>query len=86
MVWGYQLVHHDLWDYDIPAQPSLATISLDGKERDVVIQDTKQGWSFRRPFRYHKSVRYHFGIHLIDHRLLPRPQGRLIRIPSHSRC
>ena len=46
MVWGYQLVHHDVWDYDIPAQPSLATITLDGKERDVVIQGTKQGLVF----------------------------------------
>ena len=46
MVWSYQLVHHDLWDYDIPAQPSLATITLDGKERDVVIQGTKQGLVF----------------------------------------
>jgi glucose dehydrogenase len=31
---------------DIPAQPSLATITLDGKERDVVIQGTKQGLVF----------------------------------------
>jgi hypothetical protein len=46
--WSYQLVHHDLWDYDIPAQPSLATISLDGKERDVVIQGTKQGLVFSK--------------------------------------
>jgi quinoprotein glucose dehydrogenase len=46
MVWSYQLVHHDLWDYDLPAQPSLATITLDGKERDVVIQGTKQGLVF----------------------------------------
>jgi quinoprotein glucose dehydrogenase len=46
MVWSYQLVHHDVWDYDIPAQPSLATITLDGKERDVVIQGTKQGLVF----------------------------------------
>ena len=46
VVWSYQLVHHDVWDYDIPAQPSLATISLDGKERDVVIQGTKQGLVF----------------------------------------
>ena len=46
MVWSYQLVHHDLWDYDIPAQPSLATITLDGKKRDVVIQGTKQGLVF----------------------------------------
>ena len=46
LVWSSQLVHHDLWDYDIPAQPSLATITLDGKERDVVIQGTKQGLIF----------------------------------------
>ncbi len=46
MVWSYQLVHHDLWDYDNPAQPSLATITLDGKKRDVVIQGTKQGLVF----------------------------------------
>jgi quinoprotein glucose dehydrogenase len=46
VAWSYQLVHHDLWDYDIPAQPSLATISLDGKERDVVVQGTKQGLVF----------------------------------------
>jgi quinoprotein glucose dehydrogenase len=46
MAWSYQLGHHDLWDYDIPAQPSLATITLDGKERDVVIQGTKQGLVF----------------------------------------
>ena len=42
MVWSYQLVHHDLWDYDIPAQPS------DGKERDVVIQGTKLGLVFSK--------------------------------------
>jgi quinoprotein glucose dehydrogenase len=46
LAWSYQLVHHDLWDYDIPAQPSLATISIDGKERDAVIQGTKQGLVF----------------------------------------
>ena len=46
VVWSFQLVHHDLWDYDIPAQPSLATITLDGEKRDVVIQATKQGFIF----------------------------------------
>ena len=44
--WSFQLVHHDVWDYDIPAQPSLVTIALDGKKRDVVIQGTKQGLIF----------------------------------------
>ena len=46
VLWSYQLVHHDLWDYDIPAQPSLATITLDGKARDVVVQGTKPGLVF----------------------------------------
>ena len=41
----------------------------------------------RRPFRYHKSVRHHFGIHLIDHRLLPRPLGaRPPPVPFCARC
>ncbi len=46
LAWSFQLVHHDVWDYDIPAQPSLATIAVDGKARDVVIQGTKQGLIF----------------------------------------
>jgi quinoprotein glucose dehydrogenase len=46
LLWTTQLVHHDVWDYDMPAQPSLATISVDGKPRDVVVQGTKQGFIF----------------------------------------
>jgi quinoprotein glucose dehydrogenase len=46
LAWSFQLVHHDVWDYDIPAQPSLATITLDSEKRDVVIQGTKQGLVF----------------------------------------
>jgi quinoprotein glucose dehydrogenase len=45
-VWAFQTVHHDVWDYDNPAQPTLATIDVDGKSRDVVIQPTKQGFLF----------------------------------------
>lgn len=44
--WAYQIVHHDVWDYDLPAQPTLATLNLDGGPRDVVIQGTKQGLVF----------------------------------------
>jgi quinoprotein glucose dehydrogenase len=44
--WAYQVVHHDVWDYDLPAQPTLATLRLDGGPRDVVIQGTKQGLVF----------------------------------------
>ncbi|NOT41118.1 MAG: pyrroloquinoline quinone-dependent dehydrogenase, partial [Alphaproteobacteria bacterium] len=46
LVWAFQTVHHDVWDYDNPAQPTLATIDVEGKPRDVVIQPTKQGFLF----------------------------------------
>lgn len=45
-VWHYQVVHHDLWDYDLSAAPVLATIRRDGKPRDAVIQVTKHGFVF----------------------------------------
>jgi quinoprotein glucose dehydrogenase len=46
LVWAFQTVHHDVWDYDVPAQPTLATIDVAGARRDVVIQPTKQGFVF----------------------------------------
>jgi quinoprotein glucose dehydrogenase len=46
VVWAYQIVHHDVWDYDLPAQPTLTTLQLKGGARDVVIQGTKQGFVF----------------------------------------
>ncbi|MDH5609290.1 MAG: pyrroloquinoline quinone-dependent dehydrogenase [Cyclobacteriaceae bacterium] len=42
-IWHYQLVHHDLWDYDLPAPPTLVTVTHDGKTRDGVAQITKMG-------------------------------------------
>jgi quinoprotein glucose dehydrogenase len=45
-VWRYQTVHHDLWDYDVPAQPTLTTLRRDGRELPVVVQATKMGWLF----------------------------------------
>jgi quinoprotein glucose dehydrogenase len=45
-VWSYQTVHHDVWDYDLPAQPTLARIDAGAGPRDVVIQPTKQGFVF----------------------------------------
>lgn len=45
-VWAFQTVHHDVWDYDLPAQPVLATLTLADGPRDVVIQGTKQGFVF----------------------------------------
>ncbi|MBP6012043.1 MAG: pyrroloquinoline quinone-dependent dehydrogenase [Alphaproteobacteria bacterium] len=46
VAWHFQTVHHDLWDYDVAAQPLLATIDHDGRNRDVVIQATKMGLVF----------------------------------------
>lgn len=45
-VWSFQTVHHDVWDYDLPAQPTLARIDTGDGPRDVVIQATKQGFVF----------------------------------------
>jgi len=44
--WAYQLVHHDVWDYDLPAQPGLYTVWRDGQGHDVVVQVTKTGHVF----------------------------------------
>ncbi|HWH83588.1 MAG TPA: pyrroloquinoline quinone-dependent dehydrogenase [Burkholderiaceae bacterium] len=46
LAWAFQVVKHDVWDYDLPAQPTLATLPIAGKPRDVVIQATKQGFVF----------------------------------------
>jgi quinoprotein glucose dehydrogenase len=44
--WYHQLVHHDLWDYDIPAPPNLVTVMHEGKKVDAVAQVTKMGFVF----------------------------------------
>lgn len=46
LVWAFQTVHHDVWDYDLAAQPTLARIDTGQEQRDVVIQPTKQGFVF----------------------------------------
>ena len=45
-VWHFQMVHHDLWDYDNPAAPVLADITVSGKPIKAVVQVTKQGFAF----------------------------------------
>lgn len=46
VVWSFQTVHHDLWDYDLPAQPGLYSVWKDGRAHDVVAQVTKAGLVF----------------------------------------
>jgi quinoprotein glucose dehydrogenase len=45
-VWHQQVVHHDLWDRDLPAAPNLLTIVREGKDVDAVAQVTKSGHVF----------------------------------------
>ncbi len=45
-VWHYQIIHHDLWDYDLPAPPNLVSVNHDGKQIDAVAQITKTGYVF----------------------------------------
>ncbi|HMG92342.1 MAG TPA: PQQ-binding-like beta-propeller repeat protein [Chryseolinea sp.] len=45
-VWHYQLIHHDIWDYDLPAPPILADINVDGKPIKAIVQLTKQAFAF----------------------------------------
>jgi quinoprotein glucose dehydrogenase len=44
--WHFQTVHHDLWDYDLPAAPVLMDIEVDGRAIKAVAQVTKQGFVF----------------------------------------
>ena len=43
LVWHQQLIHHDLWDYDLAAQPVLGDIEVQGVPVPAVIQATKTG-------------------------------------------
>jgi quinoprotein glucose dehydrogenase len=46
MVWHFQTIHHDLWDYDNPAAPILADITVDGRAIKAVVQVTKQSFAY----------------------------------------
>jgi quinoprotein glucose dehydrogenase len=46
VAWHFQVVHHDLWDYDVAAQPMLITITRDGRDMPAVSVGTKKGHIF----------------------------------------
>jgi quinoprotein glucose dehydrogenase len=46
LVWHYQMVHHDIWDYDTPAQPTLFELERDGETLPALAQPTKMGMLF----------------------------------------
>jgi quinoprotein glucose dehydrogenase len=45
-VWHFQTVHHDLWDYDLPCQPTLITMRQGGRTIDAVAQVSKQAFVY----------------------------------------
>ena len=46
VAWHFQFVHHDIWDYDTPAQPLLVDLPYNGKLTPALVQNTKQGLIF----------------------------------------
>jgi quinoprotein glucose dehydrogenase len=45
-VWHFQLVHHDIWNYDTPTAPVLLDVNIDGDEVPIVVQVTKQSFAY----------------------------------------
>jgi quinoprotein glucose dehydrogenase len=46
VVWHFQVVHHDLWDYDVPSQPTLVEVTREGRTVPAVVVGTKMGHVF----------------------------------------
>ena len=44
--WHFQMIHHDIWDYDTPMAPNLLDVTVNGRRRKVIAQTTKQGWMY----------------------------------------
>ena len=44
--WHFQTAHHDIWDYDVPSQPTLVDLTIDGARRKAVIMPTKRAEIF----------------------------------------
>ena len=45
-LWHFQMIHHDLWDYDLPTAPKLLTVKHDGVDVPAVAQPSKQGFVY----------------------------------------
>ena len=67
LAWSFQTTHHDVWDYDIPAQPTLAEVAYGGRRTAAVIQATKQGLIF--------TLARDTGVPVIPVEERPVPQG-----------
>jgi len=65
--WRFQTVHHDLWDYDVPSQPSLIDLTINGQSVPALVQPTKQGEIFVLDRRNGRPI--------LPVREVPAPQG-----------
>lgn len=74
--WHFQTVHHDLWDWDLPTAPTLVSVEVNGKKRDVVVQVTKQG------FVYVLDRDTGEPVHPIEERPVPTDTELLGEVPS----
>jgi quinoprotein glucose dehydrogenase len=45
-IWHFQMIHHDIWDYDTPTAPNLLDVTIDGRLRKIIVQTTKQGFAY----------------------------------------
>ncbi len=45
-LWHFQAIHHDVWDWDFPCAPIIADVMIDGVERKIVAQPSKQAWLY----------------------------------------
>jgi len=45
-LWHFQMVHHDIWNYDTPTAPVLLDVNMDGKTVPIVVQVTKQSFAY----------------------------------------
>lgn len=45
-IWHFQMVHHDIWDYDTPTAPNLVDITVGGERIPALVQTTKQGFAY----------------------------------------
>jgi len=44
--WHFQMVHHDIWNYDTPTAPVLLDVNMDGETVPIVVQVTKQSFAY----------------------------------------
>ena len=45
-LWHFQMIHHDIWDYDTPTAPNLLDVTIGGRPRRLVVQTSKQGFAY----------------------------------------